>query len=102
MDHHASQYPEFTYTIRYQPPLSHEDRKPLSLSGWGAEMALKRMDYLVVDDRATGNTSFQCEGDEMTRDESSIFAHVFGDDPWGDQATPLTPTEIRGWLVLFT
>lgn len=65
-------------------------------------MALKRMDYLVVDDRATGNTSFQYEGDEMTRDESSIFAHVFGDDPWGDQATPLTPTEIRGWLVLFT
>ncbi|KJE01643.1 UDP-glucose:glycoprotein glucosyltransferase [Cryptococcus gattii NT-10] len=95
LDHHASQYPEFTYTIRYQPPLSHEDRKPLSLSGWGAEMALKKMDYLVVDDRATGNTSFQYEGDGMTRDESGIFAHVFGDDPWGDQATPLTPTEIR-------
>ncbi|OXG53132.1 UDP-glucose:glycoprotein glucosyltransferase [Cryptococcus neoformans] len=95
LDHHASHYPEFTYTVRYQSPLSDAAKKPLSLSGWGAEMALKKMDYLVVDDRATGKITFQNEGDEVARNESNIFAHVFGNDPWSDQATPLTATEIR-------
>lgn len=60
------------------------------------------MDYLVVDDRATGETTFRDESDEVARNESNIFAHVFGDDPWGDQATHLTAAEIRGWLILFT
>lgn len=64
-------------------------------------MALKNMDYLVVDDRATGKSTFQNEGDEVARNESNIFAHVFGNDPWSDQATPLTATEIRGWLSHF-
>lgn len=41
-----------TYVIRYRPPLSSiSPGSPLYLSGFGVEMALKKTDYLVIDDR---------------------------------------------------
>jgi UDP-glucose:glycoprotein glucosyltransferase len=41
-----------TYVIRYRPSLSNvAPGSPLYLSGYGVEMALKRTDYLVIDDR---------------------------------------------------
>ncbi|KAI9654583.1 MAG: hypothetical protein M1831_005344 [Alyxoria varia] len=38
------------FRIRYKPPHDLEDR-PLVVSGYGAELALKRTDYIVIDDR---------------------------------------------------
>lgn len=39
-----------SYRVRHRPPRSREDR-PVMLSGYGVELALKRTDYIVMDDR---------------------------------------------------
>jgi UDP-glucose:glycoprotein glucosyltransferase len=39
-----------SYRVRYKP-LSGGDRKPLVINGYGVELALKRTDYIVIDDR---------------------------------------------------
>lgn len=39
-----------SYRIRYRPSAS-ESAKPLALNGYGIELALKRTDYIVIDDR---------------------------------------------------
>src|ERR1700761_2794124 len=41
-----------TYRVRYKP--SGKDTKPLVTSGYGVELALKRTDYIVIDDRPKG------------------------------------------------
>src|ERR1700759_2959812 len=40
------------YRVRYKP--SGEKTKPLVISGYGVELALKRTDYIVIDDRPKG------------------------------------------------
>ncbi|WVN85210.1 uncharacterized protein L203_100355 [Cryptococcus depauperatus CBS 7841] len=93
--YHASQYPEFTFIVRYLPPLV--VRKSLPLAGWGVEMALKRTDYLVVDDRtAAESDNGQTTSKIFTRSkERDIFSHVLGDDPWSDLSAPLSTEEIE-------
>ncbi|TKX21817.1 UDP-glucose:glycoprotein glucosyltransferase [Elsinoe australis] len=39
-----------SYRVRHKPAVSGA-RKPLSVSGYGVELALKRTDYIVIDDR---------------------------------------------------
>jgi UDP-glucose:glycoprotein glucosyltransferase len=39
-----------SYRVRYRPPQHWTDR-PLFVSGYGVELALKRTDYIVIDDR---------------------------------------------------
>ena len=39
-----------SYRIRYKPSVVHK-REPLIVSGYGVELALKRTDYIVIDDR---------------------------------------------------
>ncbi|PNS14385.1 hypothetical protein CAC42_6898 [Sphaceloma murrayae] len=39
-----------SYRVRHKPPSS-GSRKPLGVSGYGVELALKRTDYIVIDDR---------------------------------------------------
>lgn len=41
---------EISYRVRYRPPQQRESR-PLFVSGYGVELALKRTDYIVIDDR---------------------------------------------------
>lgn len=41
-----------SYRVRYRPPFSGEPR-PLFLNGYGVELALKRTDYIVIDDRSS-------------------------------------------------
>lgn len=43
-----------SYRLRYRP--SHaESVRPLAVNGYGVELALKRTDYIVIDDRAAGS-----------------------------------------------
>ena len=42
-----------SYRIRYRPSTS-ESAKPLAVNGYGVELALKRTDYIVIDDRSAG------------------------------------------------
>ncbi|KAI9676719.1 MAG: hypothetical protein M1822_008282 [Bathelium mastoideum] len=39
-----------SYRLRYKPSSSHK-KEPLVVSGYGVELALKRTDYIVIDDR---------------------------------------------------
>lgn len=39
-----------SYRVRYRPP-QHWNPRPLFVSGYGVELALKRTDYIVIDDR---------------------------------------------------
>ncbi|KAL2151611.1 hypothetical protein VTH82DRAFT_6709 [Thermothelomyces myriococcoides] len=45
---------EGTYRVRYKRSPSH-GREALSVNGYGVELALKRTDYIVIDDRDTGS-----------------------------------------------
>lgn len=46
----AAQRGELTYRIRYRRS-TNVDASPLPVSGYGVELALKRTDYIVIDDR---------------------------------------------------
>ena len=39
-----------SYRLRYKPAID-EVREPITVSGYGVELALKRTDYIVIDDR---------------------------------------------------
>ncbi|WVR05054.1 hypothetical protein IAU60_002066 [Kwoniella sp. DSM 27419] len=105
LNHHAASYPDFTYIVRYLPPtqltVTGDDteispRPKTPLSGWGAEMALKKTDYLVVDDRATASGSARSSTESSTAGhERGIFADSLGEAPWSALSSPLTTIEIQ-------
>jgi len=53
-----------SYRIRYRPSLS-SSGKPLVVNGYGIELALKRTDYIVIDDRDGGGGENMVEASEM-------------------------------------
>ena len=55
-----------SYRIRYRPSTTQE-AKPLAVSGYGIELALKRTDYIVIDDRSGG-----AEGTEGIEDQAPL------------------------------
>lgn len=60
-----------SYRIRHRKPLSY-DSKPLAMSGYGVELALKRTDYIVIDDRDEGDAvpaAKQVESEVSLEDE---------------------------------
>lgn len=64
-------------------------------------MALKKMDYLVVDDRITRSQSGSSAQSNSTSDSKiGMFTDVLGEDPWLEQNTPLTKGEIQGELLV--
>ncbi|KAJ6166506.1 hypothetical protein N7470_001953 [Penicillium chermesinum] len=80
-----------SYRVRYRPP-QHWVERPLFVSGYGVELALKRTDYIVIDDR-----------DAEQRQESVTESHTGGiedlkeDSP--DDLRPLSASEVSrlGW-----
>ena len=67
------------------------------MSGYGVELALKRTDYLVVDDRATGQAGKDAlDGKTDETSAIGVFSEKLGPDPWSELATPLTTEEING------
>lgn len=49
-----------TYRVRYRPSPPHT-AEPLAVSGYGVELALKRTDYIVIDDREAGEVISKVE-----------------------------------------
>lgn len=47
---HMARQGQISYRVRYRPP-QHWTPRPLFVSGYGVELALKRTDYIVIDDR---------------------------------------------------
>ena len=107
LEKHAAQYPSFQYIVRYRPPIGtgprgtrHELKTPLS--GFGVELALKKTDYLVVDDRATGSSPAAGQVSSTAQNVTGIFSKILGNDPWSELASPLSPAEVnRKATVLF-
>ncbi|OAA73742.1 UDP-glucose:Glycoprotein Glucosyltransferase [Cordyceps fumosorosea ARSEF 2679] len=54
----AARAGELSYRVRYRRPIN-SDHKPLPVSGFGVELALKRTDYIVIDDRVSQNDGTQ-------------------------------------------
>jgi UDP-glucose:glycoprotein glucosyltransferase len=101
LDKHASAYPSFQYNVRYRPPIGSGTRgtrgeKKTALSGFGVELALKKTDYLVVDDRATSSSSSLAQTRTEGRNQSGLFSETLGPDPWAELASPLTAPEVYG------
>ena len=86
-----------SYRIRYRPSAS-ESKKPLAVSGYGVELALKRTDYIVIDDRKA-----ETEGEAETEGAEEAISTQEGQqavlEPLDEEITdlkPLTATELSG------
>lgn len=77
-----------SYRIRYRPAATPAER-PLVVNGYGVELALKRTDYIVIDDRAA-----EAEGSESeipaVETEDVVDQEEFSD------LKPLSSTELLG------
>ncbi|KAL4808818.1 UDP-glucose:glycoprotein glucosyltransferase-domain-containing protein [Aspergillus unguis] len=71
---------EISYRVRYRPP-QHWSPRPLFISGYGVELALKRTDYIVIDDR-----------DAEQRDPQRVEAPGTEEAP--DDLRPLSASEV--------
>jgi len=67
------------------------------MAGYGVELALKKTDYLVVDDRNSGSAAPGSQDQSTNASLSSgSFEEILGSDPWADLAVPLTKSEVLG------
>lgn len=73
---------EVSYRVRYRPP-QHWSSRPLFVSGYGVELALKRTDYIVIDDRDAE------QRDSNPKDAKSVEAEESPDD-----LRPLSSSEV--------
>lgn len=70
------------------------------MAGYGVELALKKTDYLVVDDRNSGPAASDSQQQATTAILSSgSFEGILGSDPWADLAVPLTKSEVMGEFI---
>ncbi|KAF7588949.1 hypothetical protein BBP40_004990 [Aspergillus hancockii] len=75
---------QISYRVRYRPP-QHWSSRPLFVSGYGVELALKRTDYIVIDDRAAGQR-------EPSNGEAAKAGDAEGDSL--DDLRPLSSSEV--------
>ena len=76
-----------SYRVRYRP--SGSSNKHLVINGYGVELALKRTDYIVIDDRAAGEESSDSGA-------PSAEAEVILEDEELLDLKPLSSTELLG------
>lgn len=77
---------QISYRVRYRPP-QHWTSRPLFVSGYGVELALKRTDYIVIDDRDAE------QRDENSRDGAAANPEEFKEDA-PDDLRPLSSSEV--------
>ena len=75
-----------SFRLRYKSP-ERSDYQTLVVNGYGAELALKRTDYIVIDDRESKNNT--AEG------ESSKSSDISLEDEEISDVKPLSNTELR-------
>jgi hypothetical protein len=98
LDEKAEADPNFSFIVRYRPSPSRLNRPKSKLAGYGVELALKKTDYLVVDDRNTGSSATS-DSQDLTSNATlatSSFEELLGADPWAELAIPLTKSEVMG------
>lgn len=77
---------QISYRVRYRPP-QHWTSRPLFVSGYGVELALKRTDYIVIDDRDAE------QRDESSRDGAAANPEEFKENA-PDDLRPLSSSEV--------
>lgn len=60
-----------SYRLRYKPSNTYRPQ-PLTVSGYGIELALKRTDYIVIDDRQAEETVEEAKTGEATLSEEEV------------------------------
>jgi UDP-glucose:glycoprotein glucosyltransferase len=73
-----------SYRVRHKRPDLYQS-KPLVIGGYGVELALKRTDYIVIDDR---------EADEEKSEEEQVKAEINLDDEEFADLKPLSTSEV--------
>lgn len=86
-----------SYRVRYRRQAS-ERRKPLLVNGYGAELALKRTDYIVIDDREASKEEpeqSETSGQETstTKEAAPVLEPLDGEM---NDLKPLTSRELSG------
>ncbi|KAL9125567.1 MAG: hypothetical protein Q9217_005248, partial [Psora testacea] len=85
------------YRVRYRPSVS-KPKKPLAVSGYGVELALKRTDYIVIDDRKADMEEKE-EGESPEVDVYTGEAEKAVLEPLDEEISdlkPLTAKELSG------
>ncbi|CAG7921684.1 unnamed protein product [Penicillium olsonii] len=82
---HMAQQGQISYRVRYRPP-QHWVSRPLFMSGYGVELALKRTDYIVIDDRDAEKLDAGSKGPTDPEE-------LKGDSP--DDLRPLSASEVN-------
>ncbi|KAJ5684266.1 uncharacterized protein N7477_000611 [Penicillium maclennaniae] len=77
---------QISYRLRYRPP-QHWRSRPLFVSGYGVELALKRTDYIVIDDRDAE------QREEKSGDGSTSGLEELKEDA-PDDLRPLSSSEV--------
>lgn len=77
---------QISYRVRYRPP-QHWTSRPLFVSGYGVELALKRTDYIVIDDRDAE------QRDESAKDSQAADPEELKEDA-PDDLRPLSSSEV--------
>ena len=82
---------QISYRVRYRPP-QHWTSRPLFVSGYGVELALKRTDYIVIDDRDA-----ERRGESSKDSPKAGLEELKEDSP--DDLRPLSSSEVSrlGW-----
>lgn len=80
-----------SYRVRYKPSKG-GDAKPLVMSGYGVQLALKRTDYIVIDDRQKGD-----ESDDEPKATENTDTQL--DDEEVSDMKPLSRSEVMGLSI---
>ena len=78
-----------SYRLRYRPTVS-EQHKPLVVNGYGVELALKRTDYIVIDDRDSEKEKDAVAVDAVDPQADSLETRDLAD------LKPLSSSELLG------
>ena len=65
-----------SYRVRYRPSIEETIPTPLFLNGYGVELALKRTDYIVIDDREASSSQPEAETMPEKFDEEDVPADI--------------------------
>ncbi|KAF9159281.1 hypothetical protein DFQ26_006733 [Actinomortierella ambigua] len=83
------------HSLRYIPASDHASQGHLSLAGFGAELALKNTDYLVIDDRDLGHDLGMQSSQKVLKQVESEADLNLGDDET-PAVEPLTEGQLKG------
>ncbi|KAL2890526.1 UDP-glucose glycoprotein glucosyltransferase [Ceratocystis lukuohia] len=83
----AARKGEVSYRLRHRRTASHGTPEPLPVNGYGVELSLKRTDYIVIDDRETGDQP-------AVKDTTDDLQVVLNDDEEVADLKPLSKAEL--------